>query len=367
MNTRLDIGEPGGHRRGGTISWVRLAPVLTAGLVLLLAACDPPPIPTPPAPPPAVAGGTLPPADLTVVNLNVLHGFWLGAPACKPETDNCDAPGRIDVLMRHIESARCPDVVTLQEVDLRVAEVLRAKVPSLCAGEYGLHILRNDALTLGVEQTAVLSRLPVVDEHLIDLPSFPYVAHHVTLDTDLGRVDLVTTHLHAGATNFPCLLAGCPHHCDLDDDDARVCSARVVLRHLGTHAPSDSIHVVTGDFNAEPGETAYSLFLDHNFDDTHLLAGNPECDETHRTSCTSGGREPPDDLYDPAMLDVERIDYIMVRGHSGCPVHVDTGADLDGDAVPTGNWANLPLDPPGAGGLVFASDHSGNAMDLHCD
>ncbi|MCC7077729.1 MAG: endonuclease/exonuclease/phosphatase family protein [Acidimicrobiia bacterium] len=299
-------------------------------------------------------------------NRDTPHGFWLGAFGCTPDTDNCDAPGRVDVAMRHVEAIGCPDVVTFQEVDTRVARILAQQVPVYCGGAYSIHIARNHVLTLGVEQTAVLSRLPVLEAHLLDLPSFPYIAYHVALDSDLGRVDLVTTHLPASLTNFPCLLAGCPPHCDLDDDNARECAARVVLRHLGTAAPPTSVHIVTGDFNAEPDSVTYGLFLDHFFADSHLVAGNPECDATHRESCTGGGREPPAGLYEPTALDVERIDYIMVRGTAACPVRLDTALDLDGDGTGTGNWANLPIDPPGNGGLVFASDHSGNQADIHC-
>src|SRR5687768_14293709 len=51
---------------------------------------------------------------VTVVNLNILHGF-----ACDPpvpaDGDQCRVADRIDLLVQHIAAADCPDVVTLQE------------------------------------------------------------------------------------------------------------------------------------------------------------------------------------------------------------------------------------------------------------
>lgn len=332
--------------------------------VLVLAGCrEAEPIPPVPAPP-TQSGGDLTGEDLTVANLNVLHGHPLGAD-CAIGTDNCDAPGRVDVALRHVEALDCPDVVTLQEVDTRVHAVLAGAVPEICGGAYTLHLLRDDSVSLGIDQEAVLSRLPVLEERLLDLPAFPWSAHHVVLDSGLGRVDLVTTHLASGANNPVCWLADCPPHC-ATLDTAQVCGARVVLRYLATAVTPGGVHVVTGDLNDEPVGPVHALFIENGFADAHLVAGNPECGPDARLSCTGGGRGEPHGLYDPRALNVERIDYIMVRGAVGCPVVLDTFEDLDGDGVATGGWANLPIDPAGNAGLLWASDHSGVQADLHC-
>jgi hypothetical protein len=52
--------------------------------------------------------------EVTVANLNILHGF-----ACDPpvpaDGDQCRVVDRIDLLIQHIAAAGCPDIVTLQE------------------------------------------------------------------------------------------------------------------------------------------------------------------------------------------------------------------------------------------------------------
>lgn len=324
----------------------------------------------PPEPPAATVAATaddLAGDGITIANLNILHGSIWGAD-CDLTSDNCDAPGRVEIAARHIEASGCPDVVTLQEVDLRVRDLLAAALDGLCEGVYTLSVYTVPSVSINVDMEGILTKLPVIDEYLLDLPAFPWSAHHVALDSGLGRVDLVTTHLASSAMNPPCLPGLCPPYCPPLSEDVKTCGARQILHYLGTSVPPDSVHIVTGDFNAEPGHIVYELFTAETFfADTHRLAGNPECSPGAAPGCTSGGRGEPDGLYDPAALSSEeRIDYIMVRGHAGCAVVVDTAADLDTDAVGTGTWADLPADPPGSGGLGWASDHSGNQADIHC-
>jgi endonuclease/exonuclease/phosphatase family metal-dependent hydrolase len=200
----------------------------------------------------------------------------------------------------------------------------------------------------------VLTTMPVVDELLLDLPAIPWSAHHVVLDSPLGRLDLVTTHLASGANNPRCVDADCAPPCR-DDDDVRLCGARMILEHLRT-AGGDGLWVVTGDLNAEPAEPAHRLFLDAGFSDAYAAAGHPECAPEQRRGCTGGRGEV--DLDDPTALPTERIDYILVRSSGECAVSFDP-ADVDA-------WAAAPVPPVGESRVVWASDHAGVLARLRC-
>ncbi len=294
----------------------------------------------------------LEPATVHIVNLNVLHGNPLGSP-CDPG-DQCGAVDRIDLLSSHIARADCPEIVTLQEVDELIEELLTAEVPDLCDGSYDMRILPDPAVSLGIDREVVLTSLEVVDEVLLDLPAFPWSAHHVALESPLGPLDLVTTHLASGANNPGCAEADCMPPC-ADDDDARTCGARLILDHLDTEG-GEGLHLVTGDFNAEPGDPAHQLALDAGFVDAHVAAGNPECGPRQPSSCTSGRSE--SDLGDPSATSGTRIDYILVRDSTTCVAVFDP--DL------TGGWANEPVEPTGASGVVWVSDHDGVQAGISC-
>jgi hypothetical protein len=77
--------------------------------------------------------------DLTVVNLNVLHGLNCGAGLCR-------VSDRTDLLFQWIEDAGCPDVVTLQEVSTfenSNLDAINARYPSACGGQYTQVFLPN--------------------------------------------------------------------------------------------------------------------------------------------------------------------------------------------------------------------------------
>lgn len=357
---------------GGNLGRVRLVAIVTMVSVLAVAcASDDPardagPTTVPPAsaaapttatppttaatPPDTAAGG---PA-ISVVSLNVLHGHPLGAPECA-DNDQCAAPDRIDLLAGHLEAAGCPEIVTLQEVDERIEELVTGALPEVCGGAYAPHLLADPAVSLGIDREMVLTTLPVHEETLLDLPAFPWSAHHVVLDSPLGDIDLVTTHLASGSNNPPCSDSDdCQPPCG-DRDDARLCGARMILDHLQRHG-GEGVWVVTGDLNAGPGEPARQLFLDAGFADAYLAAGNPECAPETAAGCTGGRSET--DLDDPAATGTERIDYILVRNGADCAVPIDAG-----DA---GGWADQPAEPVTTGGPVWVSDHNGVRATLRC-
>ena len=98
------------------------------------------------------------------------------------------------------------------------------------------------------------------------------------------------------------------------------------------------------------------MLVDGGFDDTHLAAGNPECDSATGGQCTSGRIDDAlTDLTDPTSRQTERIDYVLLGGPRDCEV-----------IGPTGLLNAEPADPPGSGGLVFPSDHTGVLATIEC-
>src|SRR5262249_55554453 len=78
----------------------------------------------------APAPATCPDADVTVADLNILHGLFC------PGTDNCRFADRAALFFEWVESAGCPDVVTLQEVRETQVNDLLGLLPSVCDGTY---------------------------------------------------------------------------------------------------------------------------------------------------------------------------------------------------------------------------------------
>jgi hypothetical protein len=135
----------------------------------------------------------------------------------------------------------------------------------------------------------------------------------------------------------------------------------------------DGPALLTGDFNAEPGSTEYLEFSERGWIDSHLAAGNAECDPVSGEQCTSGREdENLSDLESPELNQHQRIDYIFV---------VPSGPDAEcagviqrfaphpqRPAATTGLFAATPRLPCGPAPLptCFVSDHSGNQLDLAC-
>src|SRR5690606_4054126 len=88
------------------------------------------------------------------------------------------------------------------------------------------------------------------------------------------------------------------------------------------------------------------------FVDTHLAAGNPECDPATGEQCTSGRVDDAmTDLLDPASIQTERIDFLFLGGERDCEVDDPTGLFNAG---------------PAEGDLAFPSDHTGVQATLRC-
>jgi hypothetical protein len=121
-----------------------------------------------------------------------------------------------------------------------------------------------------------------------------------------------------------------------------------------------------GDFNVTPASARYQMLVADDWIDTHLAAGNPECDPGTGVGCTSGRRDDlVDDLRNPDARQSQRIDFLFVKPPARCTATLDTADDADGDGLGTGIWDDPVLDGPG--GIVFVSDHSGISADLSCN
>ena len=131
--------------------------------------------------------------------------------------------------------------------------------------------------------------------------------------------------------------------------------------------------ILTGDFNAEPGSAEYLEFTDRGWIDSHLAAGNAECDPASGEQCTAGRVDSDlSSLESPELGQVERIDFIFVvpaRPGARCAGVIQRFAPHpQRPAATTGLFAAAPRDPCGPAPLptCFVSDHSGNQLNLGC-
>ncbi len=348
-----------------------------------------------------------------IANLNILHGF-----ACDPvfpeEGDQCRVVERMDRLIEEIAAAGCPDIVTLQEnvtdpfVLREVGEpvgplddttaLIRERLPllgAICGFEYAVvfdplaeRTPRSSPLGRGVDEELILSRYPVSRSETLGLYSAlkPFISRHVLfarIEHPEGPIDVFTTHLASsgdlasepcGVMELPPPLGDvCPAQCEAFVDTVRECQAKQMALFVEARHDVAGPAILSGDFNAEPGSTEYREFTDRGWIDSHLAAGNAECDPLTGEQCT-GGREDSDlsDLESPALHQVERIDFIFV-------VPPGPGARCAGKiqrfaphpqrpAATTGLFAATPRPPCGPAPLpiCFVSDHSGNQLNLGC-
>jgi hypothetical protein len=116
------------------------------------------------------------------------------------------------------------------------------------------------------------------------------------------------------------------------------------------------VRIIGGDFNATPDDPAYAITAAAGYTDTHLEAGNAECEPASGAQCTSGR----DDtsvavLSDPLSTNRERIDFLWWGGDRACT-----------SVAPTGLFNATPaVDAPG--GLAFPADHTGVQATVECE
>ncbi len=308
---------------------------------------------------PATAATSAKPSGLRVVNYNILHGIF-----CDDGTD-CQAPDRVDLFLDQLEAAGCPEVVGLQEINDNLRALFASKLPAVCGGAYHEEFAdmdRNDSQLL---LTTLKSRRAATTV----LPGPLRTASRVELDSPAGPVVLVVTH-QDGDKTFPACRSDidryrCPKPCP-EGTTFSVCQTILAQRLTVTGGPKRAIRIYMGDFNVPAGNPRYQAILDGGFVDSHLAAGNAECDSATGVQCTAGRNDATiAALKDPAARESERIDFIFVKAPKQCTPKFDTAADTDGDGLGTGLFAATPT-VGGPGGLVWPSDHTAVSMDMTC-
>ena len=334
-------------------------------VLLLLAACG------------GSGSNSSPQRDVTVAQLNILHGT---SGMCN-QLANCRLADRIDLLYQWIGRSGCPDVVTLQEVWRDALPLLREGAGATCPFTYEVRVANEPTPTkpLGPDESAVLSRYPILS--IEQIPLFPGFrkAVHAVIDHPLGALDVYTTHLASGSdgATVSCIgSAPCPEVCLLSGAQTRRDCQAIQMGEYVDATHGDGPVIVTGDLNSEPGSFVYESFVDRGWQDAYLAAGNPECDPASGRGCTSGRQdENLSQLESPVSNEAERIDYIFfIRARNGfrCSSQPDTPTDRDGDGTATRLFADEPNPFASSCGaaplpICWPSDHEGVQLDLNCD
>jgi endonuclease/exonuclease/phosphatase family metal-dependent hydrolase len=270
-------------------------------------------------------------AVLRVVTFNVLHG----GPASGLWGDDQHLDERLALVARELRGI-APDIVALQESSI----TRRRHVAARLAGELGLYwtqasatrrvsgISPLDSLIVWAmnfeEGPAILSRWPIVDTEVFDLPRCvrfydPRVVLRAAVETPHGRIHVFSTHL----ARDPC--------------QARRLG-EIVRAHVGS-LPA----LIMGDLNAtEPSEEIQALIRDAGLIDAYRAA-NPGA-----VGATVWQR--PDA---PESTVTRRVDYIFVRPGAGLPARVRASRVI---LSTPGRLAN--------GTVLWPSDHYGVVADI---
>ncbi|HEV8583784.1 MAG TPA: endonuclease/exonuclease/phosphatase family protein [Methylomirabilota bacterium] len=214
----------------------------------------------------ALAGGRVaaaePASTLRVVTFNLLHG----GPASGWRGDGEHLEERLALVTREFAALE-PDVVGLQEASIARGHGNVAARLGTALGLHWAHASATGRITglrwldrvlvwgLGFEEgPAILSRFPIVETSVVDLPRCrrfydPRVLLRATLDTPRGRLDVYSTHTGHDACQA-----------------RRV--AEVVRARRGT-LPA----LIMGDFNAaDTAEWIQALAREHGFVDAYRAA-----------------------------------------------------------------------------------------------
>ena len=367
--------------------------------------------------------------DITVANLNILHGFACNLQLSGPvslATDQCRVAERLDLLVQHILAAGCPDIITLQENvtspfillppdptnPTQVVPVgplqdtvalLEARLPDLeVACGFAYQVIFDPAARRplpeempnpgrGIDEELILTRYPMLTFKVVPLysPLAPSFFRHVLftrIDHPMEPIDVFTVHLAAEADfgSFPCGAQvlppevgpspACPAECDARQDTVRECQAKQMVNFIKTRHNIPGTGIITGDLNAPPFSKVYNEFTARGWIDSHRQARNAECDPSTGINCTAGREDR--DLSDLASMDLHqnvRLDYIFVikphRWLARCRATFDGPSDRDRDGTGTGLFAHEPNPFMACGSssaICWASDHSGNQLDLNC-
>ncbi len=309
-------------------------------------------------------------SDLTVANLNLLHGLGCAS-------DQCRLPDRVDLFYDWVVDSGCPDVLTLQEIiDLpgliSGRELVEFQGFLACPFAYESVFISNS----GIDEQMILSRYPVLLSELLVLYKGFRTVTYARIDHPVGPVDVFSTHLASGSDGGSNPCAGdCPAECIAAGvANIRDCQAVQTAQFVEARHDVDAPAIVTGDFNQEPGSFTYNQFADRGWSDVYLAAlANPECDPITGVGCTTGRDASLAELESTDANVDRRIDFIFAvppGPGSACSVFVDPPLDLDGDGSVTKTFADEP-NPfetcgPAPDAVCWASDHEGVELDLNC-
>lgn len=210
------------------------------------------------------------PQRLRVLSYNIHHGEG---------TD-----GRLDLeRIARVIQAQKPDLVALQEVDVKTQRTGRVDQAAALAKLTGMHVFFGPAMDYdgGQYGDAVLSRYPLLETKNHPLPKDTgteprtAVAAVVRLGRDGPKVLFASTHLEHTA------------------DGPRVVQAREINRQL-VRAGGDPA-ILAGDMNAAPGSRPMKTLL------------------AHWTDATAGAPKPTCPSKDPKW----KIDYVLFRPAAG--------------------------------------------------
>ncbi len=101
-------------------------------------------------------------------------------------------------------------------------------------------------------------------------------------------------------------------HLDHKSELARVQGSKLILEKT-LHLQADNLPlVITGDFNSNPGSSAYRIFMENSFVDTYLIAGNEDSEESNTNHSFKGKQY----LISECEFAIGRIDWILTRDGS---------------------------------------------------
>ena len=323
------------------------------------------------------AGAEAPPAcadgDVTLADLNVLHGLFCPAPSA-----GCRRADRAALLGQFVARG-CPDLVTLQEISTVAGndQLMRTALTNACPSPYT--VVFDGVNPFDAEM--IFSRHPVLSHETIALLGPLRKLLHARIDHPIGALDIYVTHLASGSdlSTSPCegTFGPCPPECvAAGAATVRDCQAVQVASNVEATHDVGAPALLAGDFNETPGSFVYTQFASRGWSDTYLAAGNPECNVSTGVGCTSGrADEDLSDLEDPALNQTERIDFIWLippAAGSACTATLDDATDADGDGTATRLFADVsnPFAPscgPLPAAICWSSDHSGVQADVNCN
>jgi len=323
-----------------------------------------------PAPTTATAGAATG-GDLRLVSLSFNSGD-----SCPADSDHCQAPDRVQLLVDLVTTAKCPQVVALQDTAPWVRDLLSDQLPTWCNGQYKIV---GDVDAVG--RPMLITSLEVSDQEQVPLAGGQHTALWTRLGDEAGgQVDVLDARTGAGGDSLgvgatPCGTAPdtqCPEPCSPTGTmlDCQITQLGQIVQ--SKRDPNSSLVVVAADLGVTHEAKALdATFWNKGWRDAYLDAGNQECDPKFNAGCTSGRPSTGQEMYlalqNYNSVETARTDYVLVSPSLACSPRFDAATDADADGVGTGLFANRgPADRNVYHFMVWPSDHVGVSIDVSC-